>query len=348
MKNPKKSNIFLRVVLSVFLMFLCINDVSAKTLRTYIVAGQSNADGFGLAPGDPGCTGTPIPNLNLEDIGYGYLVPPDPNVKIFWGDYGSGAGSWNNMIPEFGYSRGTCAKRFGPELAFGYEISTLLDEEIAIIKYAYGGTNLAVNWDPLDPGTNQYDHLLNTIANAQAAANAGGDNLDIIGVVWMQGESDALDPGHALSYEDNLREFIVTFRAALNAPHLQFYVATIRDYSAWTYRSLIWPAQSAVADADDNVFLVNGKDLTAFTYDGYCCDGIHYDTQGQVTLGQRFAAAAIDGMCVVTLEDLMNFASYWLSNDPAANLDKTGSVDMKDFSIFSSYWQDYCPNDWQL
>ena len=345
MKNQKQSKIFLLVVLSAFLMFLSINDVIAKTLRTYIVAGQSNADGFGLAPGG---NHTPNPNLDLEDIGYGYLVPPNPNVKIFKGAYYSGAGSWSDMSPVFGFSEGDFTNRFGPELSFGYEISNWLGEEIAVIKFAQGATELATHWDPLYAGTNQYDYFLTTIANAQAAANAAGDNLDIIGVAWMQGESDALVYQYALDYEDNLEEFIATLRAALDLPDLQFYVATIRDFYVWTYRSLIWQAQSAVAENDPEVYLVTGSDLSAYIFDGLCCNGLHYDTQGQVTLGQRFAATAINNMCIVTLEDLRNFASHWLSTDPAANLDGTGSVDMNDFSVFVSYWQDYCPNGWQL
>ena len=52
--------------------------------------------------------------------------------------------------------------------------------------------------------------------------------------------------------------------------------------------------------------------------------------------------------CIVTLEDLQNFASYWLTTNPAANLDGTGTVNMPDFSIFASYWEDYCPDGWLL
>ena len=54
-------------------------------------------------------------------------------------------------------------------------------------------------------------------------------------------------------------------------------------------------------------------------------------------------------VCIVTLEDLQNFTSFWLTVDyPAANLDGSGSVDMVDYSIFASFWQDFCPDGWQL
>lgn len=52
--------------------------------------------------------------------------------------------------------------------------------------------------------------------------------------------------------------------------------------------------------------------------------------------------------CIVTLEDLTNFASYWLSTNSAADLHADGIVNMPDFSIIASYWQNFCPDGWHL
>lgn len=53
--------------------------------------------------------------------------------------------------------------------------------------------------------------------------------------------------------------------------------------------------------------------------------------------------------CVVTLDDLTNFASYWLEGgSTAGNLDKLNGVDMDDYAIFASYWKDFCPDGWLL
>ncbi|HPD45360.1 MAG TPA: hypothetical protein P5279_00355 [Anaerohalosphaeraceae bacterium] len=53
--------------------------------------------------------------------------------------------------------------------------------------------------------------------------------------------------------------------------------------------------------------------------------------------------------CVVTLEDLANFAEEWLAvGTSPANLYADGSVDMRDFSIFASRWLDFCPDGWRL
>jgi len=53
--------------------------------------------------------------------------------------------------------------------------------------------------------------------------------------------------------------------------------------------------------------------------------------------------------CVVTIDDLVNFASYWLqSGNLPAQLDQTGVVNQGDFNIFAQYWMTFCPEGWQL
>ena len=54
-------------------------------------------------------------------------------------------------------------------------------------------------------------------------------------------------------------------------------------------------------------------------------------------------------VCIVTLEDLANFAVDWLGTGTVpGNLNGSGDVDMADFSILSQEWLDYCPDGWQL
>jgi hypothetical protein len=54
-------------------------------------------------------------------------------------------------------------------------------------------------------------------------------------------------------------------------------------------------------------------------------------------------------VCIVTMEDLANFAADWLKFGAVpGNLDNTGDVDMADFDLFAEEWLDYCPDGWQL
>ncbi len=53
--------------------------------------------------------------------------------------------------------------------------------------------------------------------------------------------------------------------------------------------------------------------------------------------------------CVVTMEDLRNFAYYWASvGSVPGNLDGIGGVDYVDFAIFAQYWLNFCPDGWDL
>jgi hypothetical protein len=52
--------------------------------------------------------------------------------------------------------------------------------------------------------------------------------------------------------------------------------------------------------------------------------------------------------CVVTLQDLQNFASYWLSSAAEADLSPNETVNLPDFAVFAEYWQTFCPDGWQL
>ncbi|WP_082611094.1 sialate O-acetylesterase [Lysobacter sp. Root916] len=257
-----------------------------KTLRAYIVAGQSNAEGVGISR-NAAAYGL-NPKQDLYTIGFGHYDTTYSQTLIYKGHPDSGVGQrLDVMRATYGLGHESNPLNyhlFGPELGIARSMAHYLEEQIVLIKQSKGSTTLAVDWNPADPGTNQYDHLLVAIANATAAAQAAGVELDIQGVFWMQGESDSIALPYAQAYEANLKQFIATLRTQLGKPQLPFHLATIRDTPHWTYRQMIWNAQQAVADADPNVNWVSGRDLQA--YDN---DPAHYTAAGQVTLGNRFA-----------------------------------------------------------
>jgi hypothetical protein len=310
------------------------DDGGADHLATWIVAGQSNAEGYGI-------TESPIsglaPSSTLASIGRGDLNVTHNNIQMFQGANDlngvitASAGlslpprntwhamnSYEGLAYDWGSGRGNeSRRRFGPELAFGFDVQRQLGSPIALIKYARGSSSIAPStaqsgdawrdFDPSDGGRlNQYDKLVSTI---QAAVNSlpAGQVLKMRGVVWMQGESDAT-VANAPSYQANLTELIAALRADIGAiaaasggrmtrsaaswSELDVFVGTVRNTTA--YRQTVINAQNAVAAADANVFTVDGTtDLSAMTVDDWGDAGVHYDTAGQVLLGERFADAAI-------------------------------------------------------
>jgi hypothetical protein len=309
------------------------DDGGADHLATWIVAGQSNAEGYGI-------TESPIgglaPASTLATIGRSNLNVTHTNIQMFQGandmnGIATSAGAslpprdtWHSMTAQeglaydWGSGRGNeSRRRFGPELAFGYDVQRQLGSPIALIKYARGSSSIAPSvaqsggvwrdFDPSDGGRlNQYDKLISTI---QAAVNnlPVGQVLTMRGVVWMQGESDATAAA-APSYQANLTELIAALRADIGAiaaasggrliksaaswSELDVFVGTVQNANG--FRQTVINAQNAVDAADANVFTVNGTTgLSMMTFDDWGDSGVHYDTAGQVLLGERFADAAI-------------------------------------------------------
>jgi hypothetical protein len=309
------------------------DDGGNDHLGTWIIAGQSNAEGYGI-------TESPIsglaPSSTLATIGRSDLNVAHNNIQMFQGANDSNGitasagfslpprNTWHAMTSyeglafDWGSGRGNeSRRRFGPELAFGFDVQRQLGSPIALIKYARGSSSIAPStaqsagawrdFDPSDGGRlNQYDRLISTI---QAAVDnlPAGKVLKMRGVVWMQGESDAT-AANASSYQANLTELIAALRAdigtiaaasggrmtrsAASWSELDVFIGTVRNTA--TYRQTVIHAQNAVAAADANVFTVNATtDLSVMTVDDWGDSGVHYDTAGQVLLGERFADAAI-------------------------------------------------------
>jgi hypothetical protein len=216
---------------------------------------------------------------------------PNRNVIVFvrgecrLGDYG-----WDYLRDGLGSSFGDRDGKgtFGPELTFGHEMASGDPAElIAIIKIAWGGTNLGIQWRPPGAGGDTGPLYQNWVA----AYHQAMDSLDpafepeLAGMLWMQGESDTGDPKLADEYGRNLTALIGDIRAETRSPDLPFVLATIAKAEAWkAYGDVVRAAEARVAET---------VPFTAtFPTDDYgMCDPWHYDTPGMVSLGQRFAKA---------------------------------------------------------
>ncbi|TLX78208.1 T9SS type A sorting domain-containing protein [Labilibacter sediminis] len=305
------------------------NTVEVQYLDTWLFAGQSNSEGYGI-------TENPVPGLapatTLADIGRSDLNQVNDNVLFFKG-FGAGGtsagmsvapvGIWHNMLPYKGISFdwGTgigkeSGRRFGSELSFGKEM-TKNGEKIAIVKFAVGSTPIASSnkqrndgsWHDFDPNDggrlNQYDKLLTTVSNA---VNSLPENVKLRfrGVIWMQGENDAKNL-IADKYETNLTEFIdillsdLSDMASINPDKME--PATTWDELKYFIGTIATPgvngdkvrtAQYAVAESKGNVYTVTANTgLPFLSNDDWSMANVHYNTEGQVILGERFAAAVL-------------------------------------------------------
>ena len=275
------------------------------TWKVYFLGGQSNMDGFGYVSDLPEPLRSAIPGVMIFR---GNTAPDDGEVD--------GRGVWARLGPGHGVGfssdgvTNSYSDRFGVELTFAARMRQLHpDANIAVIKYSRGGTSIDAKaagsfgtWDPDDgsgTGVNQYDHFLATIRIATSMEDIDGDGQpDILipaGIVWMQGESDgAYTEAVALRYEDNLNQLTNLIRAALRVDDLPVVIGRISDSGqdedgmVWDHGPIVRAAQAAFVEKDARAALVASTD----TY-GYS-DPWHYDSDGYLDLGRRFAEAMIE------------------------------------------------------
>jgi hypothetical protein len=246
------------ILISAIVLVAGTSICQAETTKVFLLAGQSNMVGW--------CNNGSLPQE---------LQQPRPDIHIYWG------GVWTHLRPGLG-GNSSC---FGPEITFCRDIVDVQPgEDIVFVKYAVGGTNLWNDWRPTD-GV-QYINFMNAVDNALLSVS----EPEIIGMIWMQGESDAWSLHstleHAQEYQQNLTNFIQSVRADLGVPDLPFVIGRISQSHLWIWRDIVRQAQVNVSQTVPNTALVVTDDLPLLT------DNMHYNASGTVTLGTRFADAA--------------------------------------------------------
>lgn len=167
--------------------------------------------------------------------------------------------------------------KFGPEVALAHELAEAWPgRDIWIVKYCRGGTEI-VEWT--EGGL--FAEIKDAVdeAGIPAGATYGG-------FVWMQGEKDARLYGTASVYRNRLTQLLAKVRRLL--PEVPFIVGEISvPTDTFPYRDMIRDAQRAVVKADYSAAWVDTDSLTQLA------DDVHFDTDGQIRLGKRFAKAVI-------------------------------------------------------
>jgi len=269
------------------------------TYHVYFLAGQSNMEGY-------------APSSQLPDD----LQTVREQVPIFMGNMPDdhnptgGRGLWAPLAPGFAREFSSNGKRnrlsdyFGPELTFADDMQRLNpDKNIAIIKYARSGSSIAIgashggNWQPDylgQNGLNQYDFAVRTIETALAVEDIDGDGLrDILipsGLVWMQGEGDALSEGAAAAYYRNLDNLMHHLRSALGEPMLPIVIGKITDSGTdesgamMPHIDKVHAAQRKFVSRDPCAAYVTETDEYEHAQDGW-----HYTGDSYLRMGRAFA-----------------------------------------------------------
>lgn len=235
--------------------------------KVFLLAGQSNMNGIGHGRE---LIGTPLEKYH----------DPQPGVKI----WNNGSRQWAELSS---YSDGDC---FGPEVSFGYEMHAAFpNDDIYLVKWAYGGTNLYADWKPANGGGWCYNSFKMTAMAALQNLDAAHLSPSVAGMLWMQGEGDAANSTSANAYQQNLIDFIAAVRTdpqfSFNSPDMPFVLGRIiQGYGTSGDNATVRTAQMTVPTLVEHTMCINTDDLQVSPE-----IPLHFGTQGQIELGIRFA-----------------------------------------------------------
>lgn len=220
-------------------------------VRVFILAGQSNMEGHGFVSADE--------KRNNGKGSLEFLVKDARSAKRF-AKLVDKEGRWrvrNDVFITYldrkgpltaGY--GVNPELMGPELGFGWTVGDAYREPVLLIKCAWGGKSLAVDFRPPSAGKVPYSlgqkedaaiaqdpqivgkYYRETVSLVKAAlANIkelvpGSDGKVVLsGFAWHQGWNDRINQQFTAEYESNMANFIRDIRKDLDAPKLPFVIA---------------------------------------------------------------------------------------------------------------------------
>ncbi len=176
---------------------------------------------------------------------------------------------------DFGFSVYGDRHHFGPELQFGQVVGDHFEEPILLVKTAWGGKSLFVDFRPPSSGgqTGKYYQLMIQQVNeslqlmGEQFPQLKGREYQLAGFVWYHGWNDGVNPKTAIpEYEQNLVNLINDLRRDLDAPKLPVVVGELTG--AWRDAPPEWEklraAQAAAAqrpEFEGNVAFVKTRDF---------------------------------------------------------------------------------------
>ncbi len=221
------------------------------SVRVFILAGQSNMEGHGFVAAEPKRNGgRGSREFLVKDAATAQRFAPLVDAA---GQWRTRADVWITYLDRQGpltVGYGARQDMIGPELGFGWVMGDALQEPVLLIKCAWGGKSLAVDFRPPSVGKPPYSlgekvdaaieqdpaivgkYYRETLALTKAALASikdlvpGSDGRYVLsGFAWHQGWNDRINDKFNAEYENNMARFIRDMRKDLGVPSLPFVIA---------------------------------------------------------------------------------------------------------------------------
>jgi len=169
-------------------------------------------------------------------------------------------------------------------LSFANELSSRTGVPVGIVPTSLGGTNLYAQWQRF---ATFHAHRGTLYGSMISRATKACPTTPVRGLLWFQGESDALSNRTRAQHLADLQQLVSQARADLANPNLVFLCGQLGTYDAANqpYWIGVQEAQREAVAADPLAALATAVDLGK-------ADSIHFNVAGYRTMGQRFARGA--------------------------------------------------------
>ena len=185
---------------------------------------------------------------------------------------------------------------FGPEVG----LSRVLAEKFPtrnflLVKYAIGGSSLydwAPDYEPEKAKITSHPEFGNMFGHYFSIIDSlsGLYELNVAAILWMQGEADSKKYETAKEYYSNFNKLIRAFRRKTDNPELPFIFGEVNPATdRFPFVKIVQAAQLKAAKKIKFVYLIKTGDISKKA------DKVHYDSSGQLILGERF------GNCLIRL-----------------------------------------------
>jgi len=215
----------------------CAQGAAQRPIKVFILAGQSNMEGQGVVSMDHekyynGGKGNLVWSMkhsqsagkmkHLKDAGGNWVVRDDVLISF------KARGKVRKGGLTVGYTGYGGHSHIGPELQFGHVVGDAFDEPVLLIKTAWGGKSLYVDFRPPSSGGKVGPYYTKMVEEVRAAlAELGDRDYEIAGFVWMQGWNDMCTRPAIPEYAENLVNLVKDLRQEFGVPDMPVVVGEL-------------------------------------------------------------------------------------------------------------------------
>lgn len=283
------------------------------SLKVFVLIGQSNMQGHGWIPS--------LPNRNGGKGSLEFLSKNPGTAERFQhllntdGSWKERSDVWITYFERRGPLKagyGVSNEHIGPELGFGWVVGDALDDPILLVKCAWGGKSLAVDFRPPSSGPIPYSlgekfdsevaadpeivgryyrevlkELKQALTTAPEIIHQPDIQIELAGIAWHQGWNDRISDRFNTEYQSNLANLIRDLRRDLNAPALPFVIGEtgMTGPNEKHPRALsLMKAQAAVAEVEEfrgNVGFVPTQSFWRDAMESPSSQGYHWNSNAE-------------------------------------------------------------------